>query len=134
MIAVWVHRFFEDARTQTALLLILLDLGLGVLAGIVTHTFRLSFIADFLRNDVLGKVLPFFLVYGGYLFAKNADIVIPGLDLEVITDGVWVITLAALVGSLLASLKELGIPILSGAPDAIAGPDPATPVVPPPSG
>ena len=122
------HSFFEDARVQTLLVLIALDIGLGVIAALKIGNFRLSFIGDFARNDLLGKVAPFALIYAGYLYAKNVDIVIPGVDLEVIMDGVWALVLAALVGSLLSSLKDLG---LSQLPEAIAGPDPETPVVPP---
>lgn len=131
--AVWLHRFFEDTRTQIALLLVLLDLLLGLAAALFVPQkaggFRLSYIADFLRNDVLAKVVPFFVLYGGFLYAKNADIVIPGLDLEVVMNGAWVIVLAALVGSLLNSLKQLGIG--TQITDAIAGPDPVTPTPPP---
>lgn len=129
---VWVHRFFEDTRTQIALLLVLLDVALGLLASFVAPKeaggFRLSYVADFLRNDVLGKVLPFFVLYGGFLYAKNADIVIPGLDLEVIMNGAWVIVLAALGGSLLASLSQLGL--FKQVTKALTGSDPSTPAPP----
>lgn len=128
-----LHDFWNDSRVQIVLLLIILDLGLGVIAAALSKTqaFRLSFVADFLRNDVLGKVLPFFLLYGGYVYASGADIVIPGLDMEVIMDGAWVVVLAALVGSLLGSLKDLGL--LGNTADEIAGPDPTSPAVPPSS-
>jgi len=122
------HAFFEDARVQTLLVLIALDIGLGVIAALKVGNFRLSFIADFARNDLLGKVAPFALIYAGYKYAGSVDLVIPGVDLEVVMNGVWVIVLAALVGSLLGSLKDLG---LSQLPEPLAGPDPATPVVPP---
>jgi membrane protein YqaA with SNARE-associated domain len=123
-----LHAFFEDSRTQILLLLVTLDLALGVIASIAGGSFRLSFVADFARNDLLGKALPFLVIYGGYKYAANADLVIPGLDMEVVMDGVWVVVLAALVGSLFGSLKDLGL--LKAAPDAIAGPDPATPAQP----
>ena len=122
------HAFFEDARVQTLLVLIALDIGLGVIAALKVGNFRLSFIADFARNDLLGKVAPFGLIYAGYKYAGSVDLVIPGVDLEVVMNGVWVIVLAALVGSLLGSLKDLGLQQL---PEPLAGPDPATPVVPP---
>ena len=125
------NAFFEDARVQTVLLLIALDLALGVIAALKVGNFRLSFIADFLRNDVLGKVVPFAVLYAGYKYAGSVDIVIPGVDLELVMDGAWVIVLAALVGSLLSSLKDLGL-MPDSAPPEIVGPDPATPPVPPP--
>lgn len=123
-----LHSFFEDSRTQILLLVVVLDFLLGVIAAIAGNKFRLSYIADFARNDLLGKALPFLVIYGGYKFAKNADLVIPGFDMEIVMNGVWVIVIAALVGSLLGSLKDLGL--FSAAPDAIAGPDPSTPMPP----
>lgn len=128
MNAAFWHSFFEDARVQTLLVLILLDFGLGIIAAVYTKTFRLSYVSDFARNDLLGKVLPFAVIYAAYKYAAGADLVIPGLDMEVVMNGVWVIVLAALVGSVLGSIKQLG---LSGLPEPVAGPDPATPVVPP---
>ena len=122
------HAFFEDARVQTLLVLITLDLALGVTAAVKLGNFRLSYIADFARNDLLGKVVPFAFIYAAYKYAGSVDLVIPGLDMEVVMDGVWAIVLAALVGSLLGSLKQLGLQAL---PEEVAGPDPATPVVPP---
>lgn len=131
--AALLQAFFDDSRTQILLLLVVLDFVLGVIAAFAGGSFRLSYVADFARNDLLGKALPFLVIYGGYLYAANADLVIPGLDMEVVMNGVWVIVIAAMVGSLLGSLKGLGL--LKAAPDAISGPDPATPSVPenPPS-
>lgn len=122
------HAFFEDARVQTLLVLITLDIALGVVAAVKLGNFRLSFVGDFARNDLLGKVVPFAFIYAAYLYARNVDLVIPGLDMEVVMNGVWAIVLAALVGSLLGSLKQLGLQAL---PEEMAGADPATPVVPP---
>ncbi len=126
--ASFFHSFFNDQRVQVVLLLVTLDLLLGVIAALKKGDFRLSFVADFARNDILGKVAPFAVLYAGYKYAGSADIVIPGFDLEVAMNAAWVVVLAALVGSLLGSIKELG---LSQLPEAVAGPDPASPVVPP---
>jgi hypothetical protein len=117
--------FFNDVRVQVALLLVALDFALGVLAALKGGSFRLSYVGDFLRADVLGKVLPFFVLYGGYKYAAGADIVIPGFDLEVVMNAAWVVVLGALGGSLLSSLRDLGL----SAPDVVAGRDPATPDV-----
>lgn len=125
-----VHSFWNDERVQVAFLLVVLDLFLGVIAAVKMGTFRLSFVSDVLRNDVLFKVLPFFALYAGYKYAGNADIVIPGLDLEVVMNAAWVVVLAALVGSLVNSLRDLNIPIIKSLSDTVAGPDPVTPVVP----
>jgi len=121
------HSFFNDTRVQIMLLLVALDLLLGVASSLKNKDFRLSYVADFARNDLLGKVAPFAVLYAGYKYANTADIVIPGFDMEVVTDAAWVIVLAALVGSLLKSLNDFGLNL----PSAIAGPDPVTPEVPP---
>ena len=128
-----LHAFFNDERTQIALLLVVLDVVLGVIAVFVDDTqgFRLSYIGDFLRNDVLGKVLPFFVLYGGYKYAANADIVIPGFDLEVVMNAAWGIVILALGGSLAKSLADLGL-FGDNPPPQVAGGDPVTPQVPAP--
>lgn len=126
-----VHAFFEDTRVQIALLVVILDFLLGVIAALRTRTFRLSYVADFLRNDIVFKVGGFFALYAGYVYASGADIVIPGLDLEMLMNGAWVVVLGALTGSALNSLRDIGL--WSGAPDAIAGPDPESPTVSPAS-
>ena len=124
-----VNSFWNDERVQIAFLLVILDLLLGVVAALYLRKFRLSYISDVLRNDVLFKVLPFFALYAGYKYAGNADIVIPGLDLEVVMNASWAVVLAALVGSLVNSLRDLGLGA-SLLPDSVAGPDPITPEVP----
>lgn len=122
----FVHAFLADTRVQTIFLLIALDLGLGVLASLKNKDFRMSYLSDFLRNDVLPKVVGFAVFYAGYKFAKNQNIIIPGVDFEVLMNGAWVIVLAALGGSLLNSLRDLGLGA-SVLPDAVAGPDPSSP-------
>ena len=129
-----LHAFFEDQRVQIALLILILDFVLGVVAALVDNSqgFRLSFISDTLRTDVLGKMVPFFVLYGGYKYAAGADIVIPGLDMELLMNGAWVIVLGAFAGSILSSLKDLGLFGTDGGPPQLTGPDPVTPVVPAP--
>lgn len=124
MAAFW-HAFFSDTRVQIMLLLVALDLALGVIESLVHKDFKLSFVADFANNDLLKKVAPFAVLYAGYKFASSADIVIPGFNMEVAMDAAWAIVLAALVGSLLKSLGDLGIPIPLA--KHIAAPDPNTP-------
>jgi len=123
-----IHAFFNDTRTQVILLAAALDLLLGVIVAFwKTKNFRLSFVADVFRNDIIPKVLGFLVIYAGYLYAKNVDVVIPGLDLEVLMNGAFGVITLALVGSILGSVKQLG---LTGLPDTVAGPDPATPTPP----
>ena len=125
----WLHAAFNDTRVQIALLLLILDFLLGVVAAFLDKEqgFRLSFVGDTLRTDVLGKMVPFFVLYGGYLYAGSADIVIPGLDMEVLMNAAWVVVLGTFIGSILSSLNDLGL----GLPTIVAGKDPTTPTVPP---
>lgn len=127
----YLHAFFNDQRVQIAFLILILDFVLGTVAALVSKEqgFRLSFISDTLRTDVLGKMVPFFVLYGGYLYASGADLVIPGLDMEMLMNAAWVIVLAAFGGSILKSLSDLGL--FKGLPDAVNGGDPVTPDVPP---
>lgn len=129
-----LHAFFEDTRVQISLLLLVLDFVLGTIAVFVDKTqgFRLSYWADTLRNDVLGKVLPFFVLYGGYKYASGADLVIPGLDMEVLMNGAWGVLTLALTGSILKSLSDIGLGKAQETAPQIAGSDPVTPTVPAP--
>lgn len=129
-----LHAFFEDTRVQIALLLLALDFVLGVCAALFDKTqgFRLSYLADTMRNDVLGKILPFLVIYGGYKYASGADLVIPGFDMDVLMNAAWAAVLLALGGSIAKSLSDLGLPGMTKSPPQISGGDPVTPTVPAP--
>lgn len=130
-----LHAFFEDQRVQIAFLLLILDFVLGTVAALVDNTqgFRLSYFGDTLRTDVLGKMVPFFVLYGGYKYAAGADVVIPGLDMEVLMNAAWVVVLATFGGSILNSIGDLGLLGKDdNVPPQIAGDDPVTPTVPAP--
>jgi hypothetical protein len=100
----YLTAFGSDTKVQAVLVLIVLDLLLGVAAAFRLGTFRLSYIADFMRNDVLGKVFPWFLLYAAGLAGPSTDVL--GLSLSDIADGVFVAVAAALVGSLLGSVND----------------------------
>lgn len=128
-----IQALFGDNRLESIFAITVLDFVLGVFVALRAGTFRLSYISDTLKSDVLGKVLPFSALYIGWKLTPGAQVLVSFVDLEVLVDGAFALVVAALVGSLLASLKELGL--FSGLTDQIAGPDPATPpeVKPPPS-
>jgi energy-converting hydrogenase Eha subunit A len=91
--------------------LIIVDLVLGIAASFYTRTFSLTYIANFTRNDVLGKVFPWFVLsIGAKAHVVN---VVGGIDLSTLADGVFVGVVAALVGSLITSLSDFGIPVPS---------------------
>lgn len=104
-----LHQFATDTQTKTILLLIGADLILGVLAAFKAGTFKLTYVANFARNDLLGKVVPFFAVDALAMVAGSTDVVIPGLDLSIVADGMFVAVTAAMVGSLVSSLTDLGV-------------------------
>lgn len=102
-----IHDFFADDKVKAALLIITLDFVLGVLAAFKLKTFRLSYVADFGRNDVLFKLLPYFVLYAGALVAGGQDILIEGLDLGVAAGAFYALIIAAWVGSIGSSVLEL---------------------------
>jgi hypothetical protein len=100
--------FVHDSKFAAVAVLIALDIILGVGAAFYTRTFALQFLANFMRNDVLGKVFPWFVLYSAALASHGATVVV-GIDMGNIADGVWVGVVAALVGSLLSSLGDFGV-------------------------
>jgi hypothetical protein len=113
-----IRAFVNDDQLKAVLVLIALDLVLGVGDAIRDKSFRLSYIVDFLRNDVLGKVFPWFVLFSAGFYAPNVDIL--GLGLDTIADAAWIGVAAALGASILNSVRDFGVPL----PDAIAGDDP----------
>ena len=120
--------FFHDEKVSIALLLVLIDFILGVAAAFKLGNFRMSYVMDFLRNDILFKLLPYFVLYSAALLAGHETIVIPGLDLGVVAGATFAGLVATWVASILSSIKELG---LAGATKvlatAIASPENAAP-------
>jgi hypothetical protein len=119
-----LSHFFHDGKVEAALVAIFLDFVFGVLAALKLAKFKLSYVGDFLKNDVLFKLVPYFVLYSASLLAGQQDIVISGLDLGVAAGAVYAAIMAAWVGSILSSLRELGFTIPGVAPA------PAVPGVP----
>lgn len=103
-----VQAFFSDPQFSWVAGMIVLDLILGVAAAFYTKTFALTYVSNFLRNDVLGKVFPWFVLSVG---AKSGvvDVLPGGVDLSTIATGVFVGVMAALIGSLITSLGDFGV-------------------------
>jgi hypothetical protein len=101
--------FWNDGKVDVLVILIFVDFVLGVLAALKTKTFRLSYVADFLRKDVVFKIGGYLVLYAASYFAGQADIVIDGLDMGVVAGAAYVVIVAAMVGSILNSLAELGL-------------------------
>lgn len=105
---VLLHRFFEDDKVVVIFVALALDFALGVIAALKVGNFRLSYVADFLRNDIAFKVVPYFVLYAGALVAGGQDILIPGIDMGVLAGAAYVTVIGALVGSILKSVADLG--------------------------
>lgn len=114
-----VNAFVDDPTVRLIGVLVLLDFVLGTLAALKSGTFRLSYFADVFRNDVLGKVLPYYALWGA-LHVSGIDWSVGGFD--VVEESTGAIVIGALGGSVLNSLRDMGL--LGNTPDAVAGPDP----------
>lgn len=115
-----------DTQLQAALALIALDLILGVVVAVWKGTFRLAYVSQFLRDDVLAKLVPWVaLRYVGKLVPGLSVL---GVDVTTLATAAWVVFIAAMAGSILGSLRQLGVTL----PVPIAGSDPSTPMPPPP--
>jgi len=122
-----LNAFVDDPTVRLIAVLVALDFVLGTLAAFYTKTFRLSFIADVFRNDVLGKLAPYYVLWAA-LHVSGIDWSIGGFD--VIEEVAGATIVAALVGSVLNSLRDFGL--AKEASPEINGPDPGSPVVEPP--
>lgn len=118
-----LREFADDSTVRLIAALILVDFVLGMSAGVKAKTFRLGWISDFLRADVLGKVVPYFAVWGAVRVSGDIDLVGYGMIEEVVGAAV----VLALTASVLNSLRDLSI-LPSSTPDSVAGSDTPPPV------
>ena len=118
-----LREFADDPTVRLVAALILIDFVLGVAASVKVGTFRLGWLSDFLRADVLGKVVPYFAVWGAVRVSGDIEIGGYGAIEEVVGAAV----VLALSASALNSLRDLDILPSALSKDEIAGSD-----VPPP--
>ncbi len=114
-----LHQFGADPLLRAVLTLITLDLAIGITAAVKTGTFRLAYVAQFARDDLLGKVFPWFVIYAAAKLAPSVSLL--GIDLDAAQKAVFVVVVAALGGSLVNSLSQLGLPVFTGFPKALTG-------------
>ena len=103
----FVLEFANDKQLQAVLVLIVLDVVLGVVAAVKVGTFAFSKVAAFLKDDVLGKVVPWFAIFAAAKFAPSVDVL--GIDLNQIQTVFWAAVVVALVASLASSAADLGV-------------------------
>lgn len=105
-----LEQFWNDGKVDWLVLLIVLDFLLGVFVAVKARTFRLSYIADFLRKDVIFKLGGYLVLYAAAVYAGEAEILgIPEFDPGLIAGGAYVVVVGAMVGSILNSVSELGL-------------------------
>ncbi len=104
-----VNSFAHDKQLQAVLVLIVLDILLGIVAAVKLGMFAFSKISAFLKDDVLGKVVPWFAIFAAAKFAPSVDVL--GIDLNQLQTVFWAAVVVALVASLAASADDLGVPM-----------------------
>lgn len=104
-----LHDFVTDKQVTLVAILIAADLVFGIAAALKLGTFNLSYIATFLKDDVLGKVVPWFALFA---FSKvSPGNLVAGIDFGALATSAFVLVTAALAGSLVSSLADLGVPV-----------------------
>ncbi len=109
-----VRAFVSDDTFKAVVVLVVLDLVLGIVAAVKTGRFAFSKVSAFLKDDVLGKFLPWFAIYAAWKWAPSVDVL--GVGLKEVQEVVFAGVVVALVASLTASLADLGL----GMPKALA--------------
>ena len=115
-----LNQFTEDPTVVALAVLVALDVILGVSAAIKVGAFKFVIVSDFLRADVLGKLVPYYAVWAAVHIGGDVEFG----DFGVIEETVGALAIAAVGASVLNSLKEFG---LSRLPDTVAADDPTTP-------
>lgn len=102
-----IRQFANDKQLQAVLVLIGLDIVLGIVAAVKLGRFAFSKVSAFLKDDVLGKVVPWFAVFAAAKYAPGVDIL--GVDLNQVQTVFWAAVVVALVASLTSSVADLGV-------------------------
>lgn len=118
-----LKQFTEDPTVIALGVLVVLDVVLGVSSALKAGTFKFVLISDFLRADVLGKLVPYYAIWAAVHLTGDIDLG----GFGVIEESTGAMAIAAISASVLNSLRDLGVPGAKGAPDSIAANDPTTP-------
>ena len=115
-----LDQFVNDPTVVALAVLVGLDVLLGVAAALKVGTFKFVIVSDFLRADVLGKLVPYYAVWAAV--HVSGDVMLG--DFGVVEEATGALAIAAVGASVLNSLREFG---LSKLPDVVAADDPGTP-------
>lgn len=123
-----LHQFFADDKLKAALVLIFVDFVLGVVAAVNARNLRLAYVSDLARNDVLFKLVPWFVVYSGAVVAGQQQILVPGVTIGTAAGSIYALLVAAIGASIASSLLQLGLGAgISGRLRTLLGPENASP-------
>lgn len=100
-----IHDFASDGKVLALVALVALDLVLGVSAALAKGTFSWGRLADTLRDDVLGKLVPYFALWAAVHLAGDVEVG----DFGLLEEGAFALAAATLAASVVGSLKELGL-------------------------
>ena len=115
-----LNQFTEDPTVIGLAILVALDVLLGVIVALKNHTFKFVIVSDFLRADVLGKLVPYYAIWAAV--HVGGDVMLG--DFGIIEESAGALALAAIGASVLNSVRDLGLTKL---PDSVASDDPTTP-------
>lgn len=120
-----LKQFANDEMVITIAVLVGLDIVLGMAAALKDpeQRFRLNYITDFLRNDILMKLVPYYAVWAAVQLGGDFELA----GISMIQDGLGAGICVALGASILNSLGDMG---LGNLPTVLAGNDPNTPAGP----
>jgi hypothetical protein len=106
-----LHALFVDMKFQAALVLIFLDFVLGVCAAVQHGTFRLTWIADFAKTDILFKLVPWAALALAAIYAGQQQLVLPFVDVGTFAGALYAAIVTVWASSILKSLADLGLPL-----------------------
>lgn len=129
-IAQALHAFFASLKFQAALVLIFVDFVLGIAAAFNAGTFRLNWIADFAKTDILFKLIPWATLAFAAIYAGQQQLVIPGITTTWAETAVYAAVVAAWGASITKSLGDLGLPIPAKVAGLLAQEHPPLPPAP----
>jgi hypothetical protein len=110
-----IEQIIHDQALQAILVLALIaslaDLAAGVIAAVVSHTFSVSKIAEFLSTHVLGRVIPIVAVafVASALSAAVGGIGAAPAVLATAVGAAWATAWAGVIAYVLETLASLGV-------------------------